>query len=47
MLRRKYICTKCGHKFEAQVVEREEAKEKRIPTRPVRCPKCNGPVERN
>ena len=47
MVKRKYICTKCGHKFVAEVYEREEVEEKRIPTRPLSCPKCGGPVERN
>ena len=46
MVRKKFICTQCGHKFEADIVEREEAEEKRISTRPIRCPKCNGRVER-
>ena len=46
MIKRKFICRRCGYKFEQKVVEREEAEEKRILTRPVRCPKCQGQVER-
>lgn len=46
MIRRKCICKKCGHKFEIDVFEPGEAEEKRMPSGPVRCPKCGGPVEK-
>jgi DNA-directed RNA polymerase subunit RPC12/RpoP len=42
----RFICRKCGHKFEADVFEEGEAAEKKRPTAPIRCPKCRGPVEK-
>ena len=46
MIKTKFICKDCGHKFELEVFEEGEAEEKRIPTRSVRCPRCGGSVER-
>lgn len=43
----RYVCKKCGHKFVAEVFELGEAEEKRLPTRPVLCERCGGPVERS
>lgn len=34
-------CGMCGHRFEIEVLDREDPKEKHIPGVPVRCPKCN------
>ncbi len=46
MVKRRFICKRCGHRFVIEVFEPGEAEEKRTPTQPVRCPKCGGPVER-
>ena len=46
MRRMKFICKNCGYKFEADVFEKGEAAEKRMPSSPIRCPKCHGPVEK-
>ena len=46
MIRRRYICKKCGCKFEETVFEKGEAKERGVPTGRVRCPQCrNDDVE--
>jgi DNA-directed RNA polymerase subunit RPC12/RpoP len=47
MVKRRFICTNCGHKFVVDVFEEGEAKEKGMPSGPIRCPKCSGAVERN
>lgn len=46
MIKIKFMCRKCGYKFEIEVFEEGEAEEKRKPSRPVRCLKCGGAVER-
>lgn len=46
MIRIRFICKNCGFKFEEDVFEKGEAEEKRKPSRPVKCPKCNGPIEK-
>jgi DNA-directed RNA polymerase subunit RPC12/RpoP len=46
MVRKKFICKRCGTKFEEEVLEKGEAEERRLPTRPLVCPKCGGPVEK-
>jgi len=46
MVKRKFICRKCGYKFEVDIFEEGEAEDKRRPSYPVRCLKCGGPVER-
>jgi len=46
MIRIKLICIKCGYKFEKEVFEKDEAKEKKLRPYPVRCPKCGGSVEK-
>jgi DNA-directed RNA polymerase subunit RPC12/RpoP len=44
----RFICRKCGNKFEALIFEPGESEEKKIPSGPVKCPKCNNTlVERN
>ena len=40
MVEVKFICRKCGQKFEAKIFEKGEAKEKGLPSGPVRCPRC-------
>ncbi len=40
------ICKKCGYKFEAEVFEPGEAKEKRLPSSSIHCPKCGGEVDK-
>jgi len=46
MIKRRFACTQCRREFIVEVFEEGEAQEKRIPTFPVRCPYCGGPVER-
>ena len=47
MKKSRFICKRCGHKFEVEVFEPGEAKEKRMPSGPVRCPECgSGEVEK-
>lgn len=47
MVRKKFICKRCGFKFEEEVFEKGEAEEKRLPRCSVVCPKCGGPAEKN
>ncbi|MFH1904535.1 MAG: hypothetical protein ABIK53_03295 [bacterium] len=44
MKKRKLICKKCGYKFEEEAVDPDEAREKRVRTSQIRCPKCGGEV---
>jgi len=46
MLKLKFVCKRCGYSFAIEVFEPGEAEEKRVNTKPVRCPKCGGQVER-
>lgn len=46
MKKMKFICTKCGHKFEREVFEPGEAEEKRLQSSTIRCPECGGRVEK-
>jgi DNA-directed RNA polymerase subunit RPC12/RpoP len=46
MVKRKFVCKKCHREFVVEVYEEGEAEEKRLPSSPVRCPNCGGPVER-
>jgi len=41
MLLQQFKCQKCNHRFEAEVVDKEEACEMNIPTHPLRCPECH------
>ena len=45
MKKAKLICTKCGYTFEKDILEPGEAKDRQIPTHPIKCPKCGGPVK--
>jgi transposase-like protein len=46
MRKARYICRECGKVFEVEIVEADEAREKKIPTRPVICINCkSGNVE--
>jgi len=46
MVKARFICKNCGYKFEVEIFEEGKAEEKRLPSSPVRCKKCGGPVER-
>jgi transposase-like protein len=47
MTKRKFVCKKCRSEFVIEVYEEGEAEEKRVPTYPVRCPRCgSGSIER-
>jgi transposase-like protein len=46
MTKRRFVCTLCGYRFEKEVFEKGEAKEKKVQTVPVTCPRCDGPVAR-
>lgn len=35
-----YVCERCGHKFEKEILEPGEAEAKQIQGRRVRCPNC-------
>ena len=37
----RYVCKRCGHRFEVEILEREEIEEKKIRTVQVSCPKCH------
>ncbi len=40
-------CGMCGRRFEVEVLDREDPKEKHVQGYPVRCPNCNsGMVEK-
>lgn len=34
-------CGMCGRRFEIEVLDRQDPKEKHLPGIPVRCPNCN------
>lgn len=34
-------CGRCGHRFEAEALDRETPEERRVEGAPLRCPKCN------
>ena len=40
MRKQKFICRKCGERFVVEIIDREEAQEKRVQIHPVRCPRC-------
>ncbi|MFA5356937.1 MAG: hypothetical protein WC301_06010 [Candidatus Omnitrophota bacterium] len=46
MIRMKFVCKRCGYKFETEVFENGEAEEERKIAYTVRCPKCRGYVEK-
>ena len=41
MVRKRFRCLNCGHRFEAEVFEKGEADGRRLPSGPVHCPSCN------
>ena len=43
MVLKEFKCQMCGYRFEVEIVEAEEARELRIATMPVTCPKCQSP----
>lgn len=45
MIAKWFRCLRCRHEFKVEVVDPDEARRERIPTRPIACPKCGGPVE--
>jgi DNA-directed RNA polymerase subunit RPC12/RpoP len=48
MIKVKFICRDCGHRFVAEIFEPGEKEEKKLPSGPVRCPQCKGTlVEKN
>lgn len=48
MITVRFICKNCGERFTAQILEKGEAEAKRMPTAPVRCPKCgSSAIERH
>lgn len=36
-----YLCTRCGKRFELEVLEPGEAEAKRLSSSPVTCPECH------
>lgn len=40
MIKVKFICKNCGYRFIAEIFEPGEKEEKKMPSGPVRCPKC-------
>ncbi len=46
MITRRFVCKRCGNKFEWKVFEPGEAESEGKPTQPLRCPECRGPVEK-
>jgi len=40
MIRQRFRCRNCGCRFETEVFEPGEAREKRLPSGPVICPDC-------
>lgn len=46
-MKRYFICRKCEVRFDLEVLDVREAKERRIPVQPVRCIKCGGAVEQD
>jgi DNA-directed RNA polymerase subunit RPC12/RpoP len=37
-------CSMCGRRFEAEMLDREDPKERHVPGVPLRCPNCNSTV---
>lgn len=46
MIRRWFRCVRCGDRFQLDVFEPGEAQQKGLPSYPVRCRACGGPLER-
>lgn len=45
MKKKRFICRRCTESFVIEVLEPGEAEFKKIRPAPVRCPKCDGPVQ--
>ena len=41
MLIQQFKCQQCNHRFEAEVLDREDPKERNVPGHQLRCPECN------
>jgi hypothetical protein len=41
MLLQLFKCQRCNHRFEAEVVDKDEPRERDLPTHPLRCPSCH------
>ena len=44
MKKKRFMCKKCGKKFEIKVFEEGEAEDKNLRAYPIKCPQCGGPV---
>ena len=44
MVVREMKCGMCGRRFEVEVLDREDPREKHLPGYPVRCPECRSTV---
>lgn len=42
MLLQQFKCQQCNHRFEAEVIDRDEPRERNLPTHRLRCPACSG-----
>ncbi len=42
MVKRKFICKRCGRTFVVEVFEEGETQDKGLRGSPVRCPECGG-----
>lgn len=40
MLLMTFKCQSCNHRIEAEVVDKDEPRERDLPTSPVACPRC-------
>jgi DNA-directed RNA polymerase subunit RPC12/RpoP len=41
MLVKEFKCQACGHHFEEEVLDRDDAREARVAGSPLRCKRCN------
>jgi DNA-directed RNA polymerase subunit RPC12/RpoP len=44
MIVREMKCGMCGRRFEVEVLDRDDPKEKHVPGYPIRCPECHSGV---
>lgn len=40
MLLQQFKCQRCNHRFEAEVLDKQDSKEWNLPSSPLRCPQC-------
>ena len=40
MLLQQFKCQRCDHRFDAEIFDRDEPRERDIPGPPLRCPEC-------